>query len=119
MTRFAQMNARLLARYGGTITLARTTPGTVDPSQPWVPVQPVTVSEQVLFIVQAAAVEWVNAGLILAGDLVGTMAVPATLNPPLPGDTITAGGKTYTLLRAEPVDSEPGEAIHFTVQGRV
>jgi len=112
------MNARLLARYGGNVTLSRITPGVPDPEAPWNPVEPTITTESIRFIATEAGAEWVSQGVILAGDLVGVMAVPVTLNPTVPGDTITAGGGTYTILRAEPVHSDPGGVIHFAVQGR-
>ncbi|MDN5872790.1 MAG: hypothetical protein L0H29_00205 [Sinobacteraceae bacterium] len=94
-------------------------PGTPNPEEPWLPVDPTITTETLQFIATEAQAEWVSTGVIMAGDLTGIMAVPTTLNPPLPGDTITAGGKTYTLMRASPVHSDPGDVIHFTIQGRV
>lgn len=117
--RFQNVNDRLMSRYGGTVKLSRYTPGVPDPNAPWIPVAPIETSEDLAFIATAAGAEWVSQGVVLVGDLVGMLAVPVTLNPPLPGDTITAGGKGYILLRAEPVDSDPGSAVHYAIQGRV
>lgn len=119
--RFASVNARLLTRYGGQVELKRVTPGVPNPDTPWIPVEPVTVAETVQFIATGASAEWVSTGVVIAGDLTGVMAVPVTagLNPPLPGDVVTAGGKAYTLLRAEPVHSDPNAVLHFAVHGRV
>ncbi|CAM5476231.1 hypothetical protein FALB51S_03345 [Frigidibacter albus] len=118
-TRFDRLSSRLLARFGGDVTLSRSVPGVPNPAAPWLPVTPTITTEIVRFIAQAAAVEWVNAGLIQAGDLTGVMAAPLVITDPQPGDTITAAGRTYTIMRAEPVDSDPGGVIHFAVQGRV
>lgn len=119
--RFQSVNDRLMSRYGGTAKLTRMTPGVPDPNAPWIPVAPIETSEDLAFIATEAGAEWVSQGVVLAGDLTGIMAVPATaaLNPPMPGDTITAGGKEYVLLRAEPVHSDPNGVIHYNVQGRV
>lgn len=121
-TRFAQMNARLLARYGGPATLTRVVPGAlIDPEQPWLGNGPSTyITEDVPFIRTEAGVEFVSTGVIVAGDLVGIMAVPQTaeLNPPKLTDLINAGGKLYTILRFEPVHSDPNGVIHYRVHGR-
>ncbi|MCB5409449.1 hypothetical protein [Pseudogemmobacter faecipullorum] len=108
-----------MSRYGGTVKLSRFTPGVPVPGHEHIPVAPVETSEDLAFIVTAAGAEWVSQGVVQVGDLVGVLAVPLTLNPPLPGDRITASGKGYILLRAEPVDSDPCSAIHYAIQGRV
>lgn len=119
-SRFTSMNTRLLARYGGNVTLSRWTPGEPDPDPRAPPPEPVLTSETLLFIATDAASELLAAGKIQAGDLVGVMAVPATaaLNPPKLMDLIAAGGVTYTILGVSPVHSDPGDVIHYAIQGR-
>ena len=117
---FGGLNARLLAKYGGDVVLSRLTEGP-PPENPWDPPSPpVLISETLRLIATAAEAELVAASMVHADDLLGVLAVPETaeLNPPLPADTITVGGESYTILSASPVHSRPGEAIHFTVQAR-
>ena len=74
----------------GAITLVRTTPGTPDPSQPWVPVTPTITTESVNQISKTKA-EYVNAGTIVQTDLAYEIEAPRVILP-VPGDTVKVGG---------------------------
>ena len=74
----------------GAITLVRTTPGTPDPSQPWVPVTPTVTSETVNQISNTKA-EYVSAGTIVQTDLAYVIEAPRVIQPK-PGDTVKVGG---------------------------
>ncbi|MGB7411969.1 MAG: hypothetical protein WA910_12555 [Sphingopyxis granuli] len=117
---FHDLNARLLARYGGTVVLSRNFPGE-PPVNEWDPPNPpVTVSETLGFIVTKAAVDLLAADMVLSSDLVGIMATPAgQLGKPKITDTVTAGGKEYTVLDVQPVDADPAGVIHYAIQARV
>ncbi|RKF22727.1 hypothetical protein D6851_05890 [Altericroceibacterium spongiae] len=116
---FTSVNARLLTRYGGDVTLSRLTEGP-PPQNPWDPPSTsVIVSEALRFIATDAATELVASGVVLADDLLGVMALPgAALVEPKIGDTVTADGKAYTLLSAKPVHSVAGDAIHYAIHAR-
>ena len=74
----------------GAITLVRTTPGTPDPSQPWVPVTPTVTSETVNQISKTKA-EYISAGTIVQTDLAYVIEAPRVIQP-VPGDTVKVGG---------------------------
>lgn len=74
----------------GAITLVRTTPGTPDPAQPWVPVTTTVMSETVNQISNTKA-EYVSAGTIVATDLAYVIEAPRVIQP-VPGDTVKVGG---------------------------
>ena len=74
----------------GAITLVRTTPGTPDPSQPWVPVTPTVTTEDVNQISNTKA-EYVSAGTIVQTDLAYVIEAPRVIQPK-PGDTVKVGG---------------------------
>lgn len=122
LDRFDRMNGRLFARFAGSVTLSRVTGEEyIDASKPWLGKTYTTTTETVQFIATAAAAEYVTAGTIQAGDIVGLLAVPtnAALNPPVLGATITVGGVAVPLLRVEPVHSDPGQVLHYAVVGRL
>lgn len=117
--RFTALNARLLASYGGDVTLTRLTAGP-PPAQPWdPPSDPVLVSEALPFIATDVASELLASGVVLVDDLYGVLAVPsAELAEPQVGDTVTASGTAYTVLTAKPVHSAAGQAIHYALHAR-
>lgn len=122
MIRFDRMNARLFARFAGSVTLSRVTgEELIDPSQPWLGTTTTTTTESVAFIVTEAESEWIARELIQVGDLIGLMAIPATpaLNPPKQGDRITAGSRDYIILRVSPIHSDPDAVLHYHIQGRL
>ena len=74
----------------GAITLVRTTLGTPDPAQPWVPVTPTTTTEDVNQISKTKA-EYISAGTIVQTDLAYVIEAPRVIQPK-PGDTVSVGG---------------------------
>ena len=93
----------------GAITLVRTTPGTPDPAQPWVPVTPTITTESVNQISKTKA-EYVNAGTIVQTDLAYVIEAPRVILP-VPGDTVKVGG----VYVGGVVHSEPFPAHGVTV----
>lgn len=93
----------------GAITLVRTTPGTPDPSQPWVPVTPTVTTEDVNQISKTKA-EYISAGTIVQADLAYVIEAPRVILP-VPGDTVKVGG----VYVGGVVHSEPFPAHGVTV----
>ena len=93
----------------GAITLVRTTPGTPDPSQPWVPVTLTVTTEDVNQISKTKA-EYISAGTIVATDLAYVIEAPRVILP-VPGDTVKVGG----VYVGGVVHSEPFPAHGVTV----
>ena len=93
----------------GKITLVRTTPGTPDPSQPWVPVTPTVTTEDVNQISKTKA-EYIIAGTIVQTDLAYVIEAPRVIQP-VPGDTVSVGGVHVGGV----VHSEPFPAHGVTV----
>lgn len=120
--RFDRMNARLFSRYAGAVTLSRVTGSVpIDPARPWLGTTTTTTTEDLQFIATEKAAEYVTAGTIQAGDIVGLLAVPtnAALNPPVLGARITVAGVSVALLQIEAVHSDPGQVLHYAVVGRL
>jgi hypothetical protein len=84
----------------GTIALRRTT-DTPDPSTPWIPGAPTTVSYDLDAVVRGVTKDRIDGTLILAGDLVVTCAVPAVV--PDIADVIVIDGVDHVVKRVEPV----------------
>lgn len=93
----------------GAITLVRTTPGTPDPAQPWVPVTPTVTTEDVNQISKTKA-EYISAGTIVQADLAYVIEAPRVIQPK-PGDTVQVGG----VYVGGVVHSEPFPAHGVTV----
>ena len=93
----------------GAITLVRTTPGTPDPAQPWVPVTPTVTTEDVNQISNTKA-EYISAGTIVQTDLAYVIEAPRVIQPK-PGDTVRVGG----VYVGGVVHSEPFPAHGVTV----
>lgn len=85
----------------GPITIARITPGTPNPSTPWVPVTP-TRTEEVVNQIGETKAEYVQAGTIITTDLAYMITAPKTITPK-PGDLVERGGVVVgTIVKAEP-----------------
>lgn len=90
----------------GTVTLTRSTPGTPNPDEPWVPVAPTTVVYTLDAVVSAvtvdqAAAKYIDGTLITAGDLVVTLAVPAVV--PQMSDTLALDGEVHSIKKIVPI----------------
>lgn len=108
-------STRLLARYGGTVTLSRTVTTGGSPSTGGGTTT--TTNYSVQFLKTEAEERFVAAGLIRETDLTGIMG-PHPDVIPQPGDKIAVGGKSYNLLLAAPVRADPtGPVIHFALHG--
>lgn len=115
--KFHRFSDRILERHGGDVVLSRTVVGEYDPATGTA--STTTTSETLRFIATTASDTLKAASLIHASDLTGMLQPPGSaLGRPLPGDTITAGGLTHTILTAEPVQREVGDVVHFVVQAR-
>lgn len=115
-TRLEQMTSRLMARYGGTATLTRETPG--EDGTPWEPGLPVVTAYSVQIIETGTELDLQEGSLIQAGDLVAVMQPHAEVTP-AQLDRLTIGGTTYALLSVRPVRTDPqGPVLHFILHGR-
>ena len=113
-TRHAALTARLVARFGGSATLTR---ASVVDGSPFAPVLGST-DYAVQLIETGAEATNRNGTLVETGDLVAAM-LPHPEVSPKTGDRLTAGGVAYTVLRVEPVRSDPaGDVIHWRIEGR-
>lgn len=113
--RHAALTARLMARYGGSATLARMT-GADETTYP--PTPGVETSWTVQIIETGAETETRNGTLVETGDLVAAMLPHAEVSPKI-GDKLTAGGITFMVLRVEPLRTDPdGDVIHWRIEAR-
>jgi hypothetical protein len=97
-SRIQSTASRLLARFAqGTVTLTRTTPGTPDPSTPWVPGTPTTATYTLDATVKGVSKEFIDGTTIVATDLEVTAAAFGT--EPEPGDTLSIDGKAVTIVK--------------------
>jgi len=81
----------------GTVTLTRTTPGTPNPSTPWIPGTPTTATYTLDATVAAIGDAWVDGTTILKTDRMVTAAVFAI--EPLPGDTLSIDGTAVQIIK--------------------
>jgi hypothetical protein len=97
-SRIQSTASRLLARFAqGTVTLTRTTPGTPDPSTPWIPAAPTVATYTLDATVAAVGDKFVDGTTILATDRMVTAAAFGT--EPGPGDTLSIDGKVVTIVK--------------------
>ena len=101
-----------LGEVGNSLTLTRSTPGTPDPSQPWVPVAPTLVTETVSQFGDGRR-DFRSGEVVIASDFQFMIAVPLTITPK-PGDMIAADGVNATIIKAEPFPAG-GEPVYFTL----
>jgi len=112
--RHAALSARLAARYGGSATLTRTT----GADESVYPPTPGTVTDYAVVLVETGMEVEARGGLVERADLTAAMQPHPEVTPQV-GDKITAGGAVFTLLRVEPVRSDPaGAVIHWRIEGR-
>lgn len=113
--RHAALSARLVARYGGAATLARTT----GADESTYPPTPGTETTWTVTLTQTGAeTETRNGTLVETGDLVAAMAPHDQVSPQI-GDRLTADGQTFMVLRVEPIRSDPAaEVLHWRIEGR-
>ena len=113
--RHAALSARLVTRFGGSATLARTT-GADESTYPPTPGTETTWTVQL--IETGAETETRNGTLVETGDLVVAM-LPHDEETPEIGDRLTAGGETYTLTAVHPVRSDPaGPVAHYRIEAK-
>ena len=118
-TRHRATADRLIGRYGGAAVLVRIVRGTIDPDQPWIPVTDVEVLTPVSYIETGYQVGLHDGTLIQSGDVLGVMAVPATVTPTVAVDRLRVGGADYLLLDVKPIQPAPGAAVlQFAFQAR-
>lgn len=101
--RMQKTATRLMERFKqGTVTITRVTPGTPDPSTPWLPVAGTPVSYDLSATVSAITVDqatskFIDGTTIKATDLVVTCAVPPI--EPDAGDSVALDGKPLIVLK--------------------
>jgi hypothetical protein len=85
------------------ITITRTTPGEVDPDEPWIPVEDVVVPYIARGWVEQYDDDAVDGTLIDARD-VRVMVLTSSISSIVPTDatdTITIDGKTFTIINVK------------------
>lgn len=122
-TRGAALANRLLApnRFGqGTVILTHYEPGVPDPSKPFDPVEPVTMTETLRAAVRGVSQKLVGTELggtvILASDLQAICAPPALSYQA--GDSLTVDGRPVHVISFDriPAAGTPS-AVRFIVRG--
>jgi hypothetical protein len=97
-SRIQSTATRMLARFAqGAVVLTRTTPGTPDPSTPWIPAAPTVATYTLDATVNGVSKEFVDGTTIVATDLEVTAAAFGT--EPGPGDTLSIDGKVVTIVK--------------------
>lgn len=109
---------RLIARYGGGCSLVRIEGGEI-PQNPW---DPPGDQQEVLYPVQfietGYAIDHQAGTLIQTGDVVGVIAVPATITPALT-DRLRLRGHDFSIMDVKPVQPAPGALVlQFAIQAR-
>lgn len=119
-TRFRSLATKLINKYGKSITLTSVTTGTYNPATG--SVTNTTSSATVKAIVEDYSYQdsgsGFTEGLIKVGDKKFTVAAIDLSSAPKPGDTITLGSSTYSVIRV--IETWSGEQIaSYEIQGRV
>ncbi len=109
---------RLIARYGGGAELVRIEGGT-PPQNPW---DPPGDQQEVLYSVQfietGYAIDHMAGTLIQTGDVIGVIAVPASITPALT-DKLRLRGQDFHIMDVKPVQPAPGAPVlQFAIQAR-
>lgn len=106
-TRHADLSARLVARYGGTATLARSS-GADESTYPPTP-----------GTTETWTVQLIETGLEVEkrmGTMVAAMLPHDEVTPQI-GDRLTTGGETYSITAVHPIRTTPGGApAHWHVE---
>ncbi|KAF0102233.1 MAG: hypothetical protein FD144_2668 [Rhodospirillaceae bacterium] len=104
----------------GTVTLTRTTPGTPDPSTPWIPGSPSTAIYTLAARVDGVAADRIDGTTILATDLMviasprATLAGAAVDLVPQISDTLSIDGAAKTIKKIEQVPAA-GAAVRYHI----
>lgn len=113
--------ARIIGKWKtGTITLTRRTPGTPDPSTPWIPGAPTTAVYTLAARVDGVAADHVDGTTILATDLMVIASPKASLAGaevdvvPLISDTLSIDGDDKTIKKIEAVPAA-GAAVRYHI----
>lgn len=119
-TKFRSLATELINKYGKSITLTSVTTGTYNPATG-------SVTNTTSAVTVKAIVEDYNyrdsgvgftEGLIKIGDKKFTVAAIDLSVAPKPGDTITLGSSTYSVIRV--IETWSGEQIaSYEIQGRI
>jgi len=80
----------------GTVVLIKSTPGTVDPAKPWIPVAGSTTNYTLNATVRPVSKKFIDGTSIIATDSEITFAHPGV--EVLPGDKFTIDGKQVVTL---------------------
>lgn len=90
----------------GSVTLTRTISSTPDPDEPWVPVPPITQSEDLSAVVKGVSARFVDGETVLASDREVLCAPPGMGIEP--ADVLTIDGDPVTVIRRTNI---PGAGI--------
>lgn len=119
-TRFRALATRLINKYGKSITLTSITTGSYNPATG--SVINTTSAASVKAIVEDYSYRDSGTGfadgLVKIGDKKFTVAAIDLSSSPKPGDTITLGSATYSVIRV--IETWSGEQIaSYELQGRI
>ena len=116
-TRHQSTATRLITRYGGAAALVRMEGGVQV--NPWDdPPDEAEVAYSVQFIETGYQFDNLDGTLIQSGDVLGIIAVPASITPNLT-DTFRLRGHDYTLIDLKPVQPSPGAVVlQFAIHAR-
>lgn len=102
----------------GTITLTRSTPGTPDPSTPWIPAEPTTVVYTLDARANGVAVDYVDEVTVVASDLMVIASPKARAAggavvdiEPHMTDALHIDGAYKAIKRIDPVPSSGAAAL--------
>ena len=108
---------RLIARYGGGAELLRTETTGGGPSDPTGGTT-TTTAYPVQFMETGYQLGNLDGTFIQSGDVLGVMAVPATITPALT-DKLRLRGRDFTLVDLQPVQPSPdAPVLQFAIQAR-
>jgi len=114
-TRFRALATRLINKYGKSITLTSVTTGSYNPATG--SVTNTTSAASVKALVEDYKTGFAD-GLVKIGDKKFTVAAIDLSSSPKPGDTITLGSATYSVIRV--IETWSGEQIaSYELQGRI
>lgn len=102
-------NALVSANLPYALTLVRETPGTPDPDEPWVEVDPAIETFPCLGFEDTWSAYYIANSLVTANDLKIAIVANTLATNPQPGDKITSRGKTYTV--GDYVKTDPARAL--------
>ena len=108
--------ARLITKFGGTLTVTESGVSTADPTKPWI-VTADDTAHTVDLVREGYDVLEINGTTVRSGDRKYLLAARNLTFTPKGGDRVVDSGETFEILRVEAI-SPGGTAILFTLHTR-